>query len=273
MQGLADDAGIRRRRRQWHRRREHQRVAHRRHEHRRRPRQLHGLSDLSARPIRSRRRPRLRRLPAVHGAAGLEPLRRQQQFELLPPRRPARLRTRWSAISSCRGRRTGSSPPASFNSNAVRQHVARRSRATWRASSRHVTLNDYAEPYAEFGFMNDQTDVVIAPSGLFRSSNPLTADDPVPGQLQQSAAQRRSSVRSSARRRRLRQTSPIPGRRASASRSAGATSKAADASPTFEHTNYRGVRRRARRPRPGVELRRVRPVLLHDAATTRTTTI
>ena len=36
----------------------------------------------------------------------------------------------------------------------------------------HVTLNDYAEPYAEFGFMNDQTDVVIAPSGLFRGSNP-----------------------------------------------------------------------------------------------------
>jgi hypothetical protein len=36
----------------------------------------------------------------------------------------------------------------------------------------HVTMNDYAEPYAEFGFMNDKTEVVIALSGLFRGSKP-----------------------------------------------------------------------------------------------------
>ncbi len=68
-----------------------------------------------------------------------------------------------------------SSPPASFNSNEF-VNMSRDDTRYMAGFLAHVTLNDYAEPYAEFGFMNDQTDVVIAPSGLFRGSNPLTAD-------------------------------------------------------------------------------------------------
>ena len=37
----------------------------------------------------------------------------------------------------------------------------------------HVDLNDYFKPYAEFSYMNDRTDQKIAPSALFRQSNPL----------------------------------------------------------------------------------------------------
>ena len=36
----------------------------------------------------------------------------------------------------------------------------------------HVDLNDHVKPYAEFSYMNDRTDQKIAPSALFRQSNP-----------------------------------------------------------------------------------------------------
>lgn len=36
----------------------------------------------------------------------------------------------------------------------------------------HVDINDHVKPYAELGFMDDQTHIAIAPSGLFQS-NPL----------------------------------------------------------------------------------------------------
>ena len=68
-----------------------------------------------------------------------------------------------------------SSPPASFNSNQF-VNMSRDDTRYMAGFMAHVTMNDYAEPYAEFGFMNDKTEVVIAPSGLFRGSNPLTAD-------------------------------------------------------------------------------------------------
>jgi iron complex outermembrane receptor protein len=37
----------------------------------------------------------------------------------------------------------------------------------------HVDLNDHFKPYAEFSYMNDRTNQKIAPSALFRQSNPL----------------------------------------------------------------------------------------------------
>jgi outer membrane receptor protein involved in Fe transport len=40
----------------------------------------------------------------------------------------------------------------------------------------HYDLNDNVQPYVEFGFMNDKTHQQIAPSALFKDSNPLTAD-------------------------------------------------------------------------------------------------
>jgi iron complex outermembrane recepter protein len=69
----------------------------------------------------------------------------------------------------------GSSPPSEFNSNAF-INMSRDDERILAGFMAHVTLNEYVEPYAEFGFMNDQTEVVIAPSGLFRGSNPLTVD-------------------------------------------------------------------------------------------------
>ena len=37
----------------------------------------------------------------------------------------------------------------------------------------HVDLNEHLKPYAEFSYMDDRTDQKIAPSALFRSSNPF----------------------------------------------------------------------------------------------------
>jgi outer membrane receptor protein involved in Fe transport len=68
----------------------------------------------------------------------------------------------------------GSSPPPEFNSNAY-VNMSRDDTRYMAGFQAHVDLNDYAQPYAEFNFMNDKTNVVIAPSGLFRNSNPLTA--------------------------------------------------------------------------------------------------
>jgi len=36
----------------------------------------------------------------------------------------------------------------------------------------HDELNDYVQPYGEFMFMNDKTHQGVAPSALFRDSNP-----------------------------------------------------------------------------------------------------
>jgi iron complex outermembrane recepter protein len=66
---------------------------------------------------------------------------------------------------------TGSVPPAFFNS----QRYIYMSRGDQRYNGgffAHVDVNDHFKPYAEFGFMNDQTHIAIAPSGLFQT-NPL----------------------------------------------------------------------------------------------------
>ena len=68
----------------------------------------------------------------------------------------------------------GSSPPAEYNANEF-VNMSRDDERYLAGFMAHMAINDYVEPYAEFGFMNDQTEVVIAPSGLFRNSNPLTA--------------------------------------------------------------------------------------------------
>jgi outer membrane receptor protein involved in Fe transport len=68
----------------------------------------------------------------------------------------------------------GSSPPSEFNANTF-VNMSRDDERYIAGFMAHMAVNDYVEPYAEFGFMNDQTEVVIAPSGLFRNSNPLTA--------------------------------------------------------------------------------------------------
>ncbi|MEP6885302.1 MAG: TonB-dependent receptor [Gammaproteobacteria bacterium] len=69
---------------------------------------------------------------------------------------------------------SGSSPPAEFNS----QRYIYASRGDERVNAgfiAHLDLNDHVQPYAEFGFMNDKTNISIAPSGLFQG-NPTTGD-------------------------------------------------------------------------------------------------
>ncbi len=64
-----------------------------------------------------------------------------------------------------------SSPPPLFNSNPY-MNMYRDNERYMGGFMAHVRLNDYFEPYAEFGFMNDRTRVEVAPSGLFENSNP-----------------------------------------------------------------------------------------------------
>ncbi len=63
-------------------------------------------------------------------------------------------------------------PPAVFNSQPYIYNGRDDLRYT-AGFMAHVDINDYAKPYTEFGFMNDRTDQKIAPSALFRNSNPL----------------------------------------------------------------------------------------------------
>jgi iron complex outermembrane receptor protein len=73
-------------------------------------------------------------------------------------------------------------PPAHFNSQPY-IYMTREDDRYNAGILAHVTLNDYARPYAEFFFMNDRTHTAVAPSGLFRDSNTLdptgTGDYPV----------------------------------------------------------------------------------------------
>lgn len=67
----------------------------------------------------------------------------------------------------------GSSPPAEFNSNTY-INMSRDDKRYLGGFSAHIKFSDALDPYADFSFMNDQTKVVVAPSGLFRTSNPFS---------------------------------------------------------------------------------------------------
>jgi iron complex outermembrane recepter protein len=66
-------------------------------------------------------------------------------------------------------------PPAVFNAQKD-IYMTRQYKRTTAGVIGHYDLNDHVQPYLEFGFMNDKTHQEIAPSALFRQSNPLTAD-------------------------------------------------------------------------------------------------
>lgn len=67
----------------------------------------------------------------------------------------------------------GSNPPAQFNSNNY-IYLSRGDDRYTAGFIAHVDVTDQVQPYAEFGFMNDRTTVVVGPSGLFKNSNPTT---------------------------------------------------------------------------------------------------
>ena len=62
-------------------------------------------------------------------------------------------------------------PPAVFNSQKY-IYLARGDQRYNAGFMAHYDINDFVKPYAEFGFMNDRTHQQIAPTALFRSSNP-----------------------------------------------------------------------------------------------------
>jgi iron complex outermembrane receptor protein len=72
---------------------------------------------------------------------------------------------------------TPATPPASFNSQPY-IYMARDDSRYTAGFLAHVDVSDFVKPYVEFGFMNDKTHQQIAPSALFKDSNPT---DPISG--------------------------------------------------------------------------------------------
>jgi iron complex outermembrane recepter protein len=66
-------------------------------------------------------------------------------------------------------------PPATFNAQPY-IYMARQDQRYTAGFMAHEELSGWLKPYAEFSFMNDRTHQEIAPSALFRGSNP---NDPV----------------------------------------------------------------------------------------------
>ncbi len=71
----------------------------------------------------------------------------------------------------------GQQPPALFNSQPY-IYIAREDQRYTGGVLGHIDLNDAVKPYLEFNFMNDKTTQYIAPSALFKDSNP---NDPLSG--------------------------------------------------------------------------------------------
>ena len=70
----------------------------------------------------------------------------------------------------------GSSPPAIYNFNAF-EYLQRQDKRYQAGFLAHEDLNEHVQPYMEFGWMDDRTVAVVAPSGLFVSGNPYTPDN------------------------------------------------------------------------------------------------
>jgi iron complex outermembrane receptor protein len=69
----------------------------------------------------------------------------------------------------------GSSPPGEFNYNGY-EYLQRQDKRYLAGFLAHDDINDYVKPYMEFGFMDDRTVAVVAPSGLFEGGNTASAD-------------------------------------------------------------------------------------------------
>ncbi|MBV8782719.1 MAG: TonB-dependent receptor [Gammaproteobacteria bacterium] len=70
----------------------------------------------------------------------------------------------------------GSNPPGIYDFNSF-EYLQRQDKRFQAGFLAHEKLNDHVEPYAEFGWMDDKTYAVVAPSGLFVLGNPFTADN------------------------------------------------------------------------------------------------
>ena len=70
---------------------------------------------------------------------------------------------------------TGSSPPAIFDFNNF-EYLQRGDKRFQAGFMGHEDLNEHLKPYVEFGWMDDRSKAVVAPSGLFVGSNTQSAD-------------------------------------------------------------------------------------------------
>jgi outer membrane receptor protein involved in Fe transport len=70
----------------------------------------------------------------------------------------------------------GSSPPGVFDFNQY-EYLQREDKRYQAGFLGHDDINDHVKPYVEFGWMDDRTQAVVAPSGLFRSGYPFTPDN------------------------------------------------------------------------------------------------
>ena len=69
----------------------------------------------------------------------------------------------------------GSSPPGIYDFNQF-EYLQRQDQRYQAGFLGHIDLNDHVKPYMEFGWMNDRSIAVVAPSGLFQGNNPFTSD-------------------------------------------------------------------------------------------------
>jgi iron complex outermembrane recepter protein len=69
----------------------------------------------------------------------------------------------------------GSSPPAVYNYNEF-EYLQRQDKRYQAGFLGHLDLNDNIHPYMEFGWMDDRSQALVAPSGLFIASNTQTPD-------------------------------------------------------------------------------------------------
>jgi iron complex outermembrane recepter protein len=70
----------------------------------------------------------------------------------------------------------GSNPPGVYDFNQF-EYLQRQDKRYQAGFLGHDDINDYVKPYIEFGWMDDRTQAVVAPSGVFQSSYPFTPDN------------------------------------------------------------------------------------------------
>ena len=70
----------------------------------------------------------------------------------------------------------GSSPPAVYDFNQY-EYLQRQDQRYQAGVLAHMELNDHVKPYMEFSWMDDRTQAVVAPSGLFVAGFPFTPDN------------------------------------------------------------------------------------------------
>ncbi len=114
---------------------------------------------------------------AASSYTGLECLGSSNSNRFTPLGSAPGARTRYSVVGNqlLPWPQTGSSPPAIFDFNNY-EYLQRQDKRYQAGFLAHDDLGDHLKPYMEFGWMDDRSTAVIAPSGLFVAGNPFTSD-------------------------------------------------------------------------------------------------